>query len=78
MLADVITAALVTHRGQAGVSPLNSELHDLTSAYLPCPVDTRFDISVRSRDVQSRSAVFFFLGTTTQRMTDREAGYFAL
>lgn len=74
MLADVITAALVTHRGQPGVSPLNSELHDLTSAYLPCPIDTRFDISVRRR----AKRISRFSGTITQRMIDREVGYFAL
>lgn len=32
--------------GQPGVSPLNSELHDLTSAYRLCPINTHFDISV--------------------------------
>lgn len=46
MLADVITAALVAHRGQPGVSPLNPELHDLTSACPPRPIRTRLDISV--------------------------------
>lgn len=45
MLADVITTALVTHRGQPGVSPLNSELHDLGSAYILCPINTHLNFS---------------------------------
>lgn len=42
MLADVTTAALVSHRGQPGVSPLNYELGDLTSAHPLCLIKKDF------------------------------------
>lgn len=53
MPADVTTAARVTQRGHAGVSRMNSELRDLTSAYQLRPINTHFDCSVKFTEVET-------------------------